>query len=31
MSLDMRLKQLRLTLDWLDECRQNFQERQDPT
>lgn len=24
MSLDMRLRQLRLTLDWLDECRQNF-------
>lgn len=30
-SLDMRLRQLRLILDWLDECRQNFQERQDPT
>lgn len=31
MSLGMRLRQLRLILDWLDECRQNFQERQDPT
>ena len=25
MSLDMRLKQLYLVLDWLDECKGNFQ------
>lgn len=26
MSLDMRLKQLKLTMEWLDECQRNFQQ-----
>jgi DNA-binding PadR family transcriptional regulator len=26
MSLDMRLKQLKLTMEWLDECQQNFKQ-----